>query len=91
MKYANESFKVLDSTTQFQGFSALKNFGSARAQAGNLRSRSRSIFSRPCIRARAQNFLSAAQFCAHFEILVSFISTTSQEQTVFLSDSCVLE
>ena len=57
-----------------QSFSAL-NFlccARARAQPENLRSRSRSFFSRPC--ARALNVLSAAQFCAHFKILKSFRS-----------------
>ena len=64
-----------------QSFSALKSFGSdrARAQPENLRSRSRSIFSRPCALARAQNVLSAAQFCAHFRILESFQFTIIQQ------------
>ena len=35
----------------------------------------RSIFARPCAHARAQNVLSAAQFCAHFKIPKSFQSS----------------
>ena len=48
---------------------ALSQKSCARAQSEKLRSRSRSIFLRPCTRSRAENVLSAAQFCAHFEIL----------------------
>ena len=61
---------------QYQSFNALKIFDCARAQPENLRSRSRSrsIFARPCAHARAQNVLSAAQFCAHFRILKSWRS-----------------
>ena len=46
-----------------QSFSALKKIESARAQQEKLRSRSRSIFSRPYARA---------QFCAHFKVLKIF-------------------
>ena len=49
-----------------QSFSALKIFACARAHLEKLRSRS--IFARPCAHARAQNILSAAQFCAHSRI-----------------------
>ena len=61
---------VFQSFENIQSFSALKKFCCARAQLENLRSRS--IFSRPC--ARAQNVLSAAQFCAHFKVPKSFQS-----------------
>ena len=37
-----------------------------------LRSRSSSIFPRPCARTRAQNHLSAAQFCAQFSLIQQF-------------------
>ena len=50
-----------------QSFSALKNYGNARARAQpeNLRSRS--------------NVLSAAQFCAHFKVLESFKFTLKEQ------------
>ena len=48
-----------------QRFSALKRLGCARACTQAEKLRSRSIFSRSCV----QNTSSAAQFCAHWNIL----------------------
>ena len=63
-----------------QSFSALKKFNCAlaRAQPENMHSRSRSIFARPCAHARAQNVLSAAQFCAYFRFFKDWKGATNQ-------------
>ena len=70
-----EGFLILHSV-QLQSFSALKNFGSARARARaqpeKLCSRSRSSFSRPCARARAQNFWAPLNFALILRFWKSF-------------------
>ena len=57
----------------------VKTLVRSKILAENLCSHSRSIFSRPCALARAQNVLSAIQFCAHFKILESFQFTLIQQ------------
>ena len=57
----------------------VKTLVRSKILAENLCLHSRSIFSRPCALARAQNVLSAAQCCAHLEILESFQFTSIQQ------------